>query len=154
MSALDPFVGMSLEEARAWLRARVDHGAACPACTQFAKVYKRSVGSASARALIRLYRTSGQQYAHFPSILGRKQADETKMVYWGLIEEERTLRPDGGRAGWWRVTDFGVDFVLERATIPKVARVYDGRCLELGGRPWSIVDALGKKFNYRELMDS
>lgn len=74
------------------------------------------------------------------------------MVHWGLIEEEPIVRPDGGRAGWWRITPFGQQFVLGNSTVPKYARLYDGRCLGLEGVPVTIRDCLGTKFNYADLM--
>ena len=78
--------------------------------------------------------------------------EEPKLRYWGLLEEELELRPDGGRAGWWRVTELGEWFVLKEATVPRYARIYDNRCLSLVGDQVSITDALGTKFNYDDLM--
>jgi hypothetical protein len=43
--------------------------------------------------------------------------------------------------------------VLNRSLVPTYAQIYDGRCLGYDGEPVSIVDALGKKFDYHELME-
>jgi hypothetical protein len=142
----------AVAEARAWLRERVDHGERCPVCTQLAKVYRRSITSRSARSLIALYRAVGRDWGHLPTILRDKQADEAKMAYWGLIEEERVRRPDGGRAGWWRVTAAGQEWLQGHSTVPKYARIYDGRCLGLEGPETTIHEALGTRFNLAELM--
>lgn len=142
----------SLGEARDLLRAVVDEGDHCPCCTQFAKVYRRKITSTSARSLIRLWRAAGHDYAHLPTVLDQFHADEAKMVHWGLIEEESIIRPDGGRAGWWRVTELGALWISRAVTVPKYARVYDGRCLGMTGPGVTIDDALGTKFSLIELM--
>lgn len=149
------FDGELLSDAKRWLRSRLDAGARCPCCTQRAQTYRRPITSAMAVALIALYRAAGRTYGHLPTILQDKQAwvsDEAKLRYWGLIEELPEKREDGGRAGWWRLTQLGEDFVRARAAVPRHARIYDGRCLELVGKQTSIRDALGTKFNYDALM--
>jgi hypothetical protein len=150
---LGPADGDTLGIARAWLRNRVEAGAACPCCRQFAKVYRRKVNSGMARSLIRMYRADPERgYVYIPD-LGSRSREEGKLRYWGLVEEERTRREDGGRAGYWRVTDLGEAWVLDRITIPSHARVYDSRCLGLDDtQRVSIRDALGNHFNYDELM--
>jgi hypothetical protein len=152
MSALPS--NATLDEARAWLRDRVDEGERCPCCTQRAQVYRRKITSASAWALVKLYRERGLDWGHLPTILGRKQADEAKMVHWGLIEQAPMTRDDGSnRAGWWRVTPLGEAFVLGDVAVPKYARIYDSRCLGLDdSETVTIEDALGERFRYDDLM--
>lgn len=155
MTGLSP--EMSLQEAKDWLRVRVDDGAKCPCCTQFAKLYRRKINSTMARALILIYRNGGgSRFVHIPSLRAvlapHHSNEEPKLRYWDLLEEEQTVRPDGGRAGWWRVTDLGARWVLGAATVPKYARIYDGRCLRVEGDQVTIRDALGDRFDYRELM--
>ena len=74
------------------------------------------------------------------------------MRYWGLVEEQSDARPDGGRAGYWRVTRLGRLFVLARVKLPEYAQVYNGECLALAGPRIGIQQALGKGFSYAELM--
>jgi hypothetical protein len=147
---------MSLKDARDELRNRVEHGHECPCCKQYAKVYKRTIYATIARALIVMYREGGtSECVHIPSLFARKAAaDVPKLRHWGLIEEERAVREDGGRAGYWRVTGKGEQFVLNHVTVPRNARVYDNRVLSFTGRHVSIVDCLGTAFDYRELMSS
>ena len=92
-------------------------------------------------------------FVHLPTVLGRKQADEAKLRYWGLIEEELKLREDGGRAGWWRVTDAGALWARGLSAVPRYAVIFDSKLLRLEGPPLTIVEALGNRFNYRDLMD-
>jgi hypothetical protein len=146
----------TLGEAKDWLRERVDNGAACPCCTQFAKVYTRKINSSQARALVLQYAKYRRGWAHLPALRMLQGAqhsnEEPKLRYWGLLEEESDLRPDGGRAGWWRVTRRAEMFVHEEIKVQKYARIYDGRCLGLKGELIGIKDALGSRFDLGELM--
>jgi hypothetical protein len=153
--------GTTLLEAQEWLRERVDHGAACPCCTQFAKVYRRKIHSTMARDLLITYREAGQEWFHLPSLLASRAGvrpgqggDFCKLAYWGLIEEDDAVRDDGStRSGWWRITDLGDQFVRNRLAVPKYARIYDGRCMGLVDESMATIrDALGSKFNYDDLM--
>lgn len=149
--------GMTLGEAKDWLRDRLDEGARCPCCDQFAKVYKRRIHATMARELIIMYRASeAGEYVYLPALLDTSKhgGDTIKMVFWGLIEEDTETVPKNGakRAGWWRLTDRGRRFVLGFEPVPKYARVYDGRCLGFEGEHVTITDALGAKFDYQLLM--
>lgn len=142
-----------LADAQVWLRNRVDKGERCPCCTQFAKVYRRKINSGMARSLIRMYHISPGDWIHLPTEIGARSREEGKLAYWGLVEEENTLRPDGGRAGYWRITPLGHAFVLGNIALPKYARIYDGRCLGLDtSEKATIKDALGTAFDYDDLM--
>lgn len=144
---------MTLREAQDELRGMLDAGEKCPCCTQLAKVYKRKLNSGMAVSLIRMYRAAGIAWQHIPTTIGARSREEGKLRYWGLVEEETTVRrDDGGRAGFWRVTSLGSDFALGLASVPSHARIYDGRCLGLVGDPIGIRDALGERFDYEELM--
>jgi hypothetical protein len=148
---------MTLGEARDRLRELVmkeKEGVPCPCCRQLAKIYRRTIYSTIARALIVMYREGGTtEFVHIPSMFARKAAaDVPKLRYWKLLEEDPVKREDGGRGGWWRVTPTGEQFIRTRLTLPKVCRVYDNKVLSRKGPDVSIVDCLGKRFNYRELM--
>jgi hypothetical protein len=143
---------MSLGEARELLRELVGHGCSCPCCTQFAKVYERKINSTMARTLITLFRAASPgTFVHTPSLPGDTH-EASQLEWWKLIEEESVRRPDGGRAGWWCVTDLGVQFARREIALPKYARIYDHRCLGLTDEPVNIVDCLGQRFDYAELM--
>jgi hypothetical protein len=154
-----PDLDGSLRDAQDWLRERLDEGEHCPCCTQFAKVYRRRLTSSSARALIGMYNKARLDWVDVPrlGVLTSGRGDECKARYWGLIEPyPDAVREDGSsRVGLWRLTPAGEQFVLNKSLIPKHALVYDTRLLSLDDRDGqvSIVDCLGKKFNYRELMD-
>lgn len=126
----------------------------CPCCEQLAKVYRRNIHSAIARGLIMAYRAGANDtFVHAPTVTRSGDSLElSKARYWGLVEEESKLRPDGGRAGWWRLTPLGVAFVESSATVPKYALLYDGNLIRTEGDPVTIEDALGDKFSLMELM--
>jgi len=155
----DPIPGddWPLGEARDWLRDRVEDGASCPCCRQFAKVYKRKINHSAVRGLVAIYAQRNNEnggYAHLPSLgLGRLGGEAARLSYWGLIEEERVEREDGGRAGWWRITPQGIDWLHSRIAVPTYARIYDGRLLGLTGAPWRVKDAVKEHFDLRDLME-
>lgn len=145
---------VTLADARAWLGDQLQRGGAvCPCCSQLAKIYKRKLNSNMARTLIIGYRTVGLAWFHAPTTVGDR-GELAKLRYWGLVEEEQTLRADGGRAGWWRVTSKGEQFILGRIELPAHALVYDGELLRLDESDGliGIRAALGEKFSYQELM--
>lgn len=145
----------TLGEARAWLREQAQaEGAKCPCCTQFTRVYRRIITSAMARGLIAMWRDSPTDWFHMPTVLGHLAGDHAKLRYWGLIEEETVRRVDGGRAGWWRITEQGARFVKRAALVPRHALVFDGQLMRLDATDGhvSIADALGERFDYGALM--
>lgn len=148
----------TLGEARAWLlaQAKVD-GASCPCCKQFTRIYRRGLGGPMARTLIRAYRLHGLDPWHLPTVTGGASGDNAKLAYWGFIVPLPGEREDGSRRhGWWRITEYGAAWVQDRVRVPRYAVVYAGRCLGLdkaGEQEWGVQDALGPRFNYRELMD-
>jgi len=147
----------TLGDARAWLRGSLDRGERCPCCTQRAQVYRRAITSAMARALIHSFRIAGVNNSfHMPSVLTDRLSyggDAAKLAYWDLIIEDHTPREDGGRAGWWKVTNTGMLYATNRITLPKYARVFDGRCLGYEGDHVSILQSLGKQFNLIALLE-
>lgn len=148
--------GMVHADVQAKLREAVKQpgGAICPTCTQHAQIYRRQIYSRMARDLIALWRAGGtEEFVHAPTVLRRARGDDAKLRYWGLIEEESERRPDGGRTGYWRVTEKGADFVRGLIRLPKHALVYNGRLLGMDdSETCSIQQCLGVQFDYNELM--
>lgn len=145
----------TLGQAKTWLRQRIHDGEKCPCCGQMAKIYRRRIHHTIARSLIQVY-TLGKKrgahgWVHVPTAIG-PACEVGKARYWSLIEEAAEKRKDGGRAGWWRLTDNGKAFVEGRVKIRTHALIYDSRCLGMEGEYVSIQDALGSKFSYEELM--
>jgi hypothetical protein len=130
-------------------------GLACPCCDQYARVYRRRLNASMVRALLCMYVEAGTtDYVHTPTLLAGKRGEEARLSYWSLIRESDGERTDGGRRGWWRVTDRGELFLNGDITVPSHALVYNGRCLQLDGDPIGVRDALGSGFDLRELLRS
>jgi hypothetical protein len=151
----------TLQDAHDWLRQHVRDGAVCPCCRQLAKIYRRKLNSSMARSLIWLVRAAGptldwvEVTQRAPRWLVRSR-ELSKLTYWGLVEKcpKDPASTSGGRdSGAWRPTPDGVDFAMARTHLPAHALVYDNRVLRLdGAEQVDIRQALGKRFNYEELM--
>lgn len=148
--------GMTLGELRPRileLRKTAD-GCECPACDHKVKEYQRTIHYTMARELIRCYHAAPVEWFHMPTIVGHNGGDITKTRHWGLIEADTTIRrEDGGRAGYWRLTEKGRAFVEGRLRVPKYAPTYKHELIgSLYGEPVDIRDCLADKFHYDELM--
>jgi hypothetical protein len=168
---------ITLDDAKRWLRERFAAGADCPCCGQHVKLYKRPLNASMAYVLLMLYRdaTVGRQWVHMPSFIAHQTKDNPRMAaavrgdwaklrFWGLLEAERDAeRPDGSdRVGHYRITDLGRQFCEDRVAVPAYVYLFNERIVtapilrEYGITPDASVirisEALGKKFDYRELM--
>jgi len=143
----------TIQVGKDWLLAQLHKGANCPLCGQRAQLYRRKINAGMAHSMIRMYRSVGTGWCHVPTVVGAKSREEGKCAYWGLLEEQSGKGLHGGRAGYWRLTERGEAFVLNQIQVPTYALVYNGRVMGFEGAMMSIKDALGTKFDYRELMD-
>ncbi len=82
--------------------------------------------------------------------------DYAKLVHWNLIEQKPKDRGDTTRrdSGLWRPTFKGLDFAHQRCVVPSHVYLYDNILQKSEDTQINIVDALGKHFDYRELMRS
>lgn len=140
---------------RAYFADNVDHGLRCPLCAQFAKRYRRKLNKRMIKAL-RLLVQSGAalDFVHAPTVLSTAAGparDPGMLALFNLVEELQVVRDDGGRAGYWRVTEAGLAFLRGKLTLPKYALVYDGRRLGYTGDPVSI-NTVAPEFRLDDLM--
>jgi hypothetical protein len=152
---------MTLGRARELLRELAADGHECPACGQHCEIYERPLNSVAVRAVIALWRVHDKGFGHLPTVAREHLADVQGQggylvlgQHWDLIEEERRVRPDGGRAGYWRVTDLGEAFIHGRRVIPSHVRLYDGHRLGYADRRKlvNVDDVLSKNFDLAELL--
>ena len=148
----------TLDEARDFVLEHLEEGVDCPACGQTAREYRRSMTATCARVLLALYRQD-PAFVHLPTLAAEQLPDVahqggylTLAHYWQLIEEEPTVREDGGRAGYWRLTAAGRDFVEHRCTVPRYAHIFNGRRRRYSGVQVSITAVLGARFDYNALV--
>lgn len=127
-------------------------GGKCPCCDQRAQEYDRQINSSMALALIKFYQANGREWGHLRKHDHSREG--SKLRHWGLLENEKALRPDGGRSGWWRVTDDGESFAQGRLRVARTVWIYDNKVTRVDDSNGTvdINDALGKDFNYSELM--
>lgn len=146
----------TIKEAKEHIAKNALEGVECPCCKQFFKVYKRTINGTMAKTLIRIYNKAKQvgfsTWLHIRRDInnGREPAgDYAKLRYWGLIEER------DGHSGYWRVTPNGRRFVERDISVPKYALVLSRKCLKLDDtEKITITDALGKKFDLKELLSA
>lgn len=142
-------------------------GCKCPVCNQNVKLQKYTINSEMAKCLIDLYKLNKNNpnkiWFHVAAdikISIKVSGAFAKLRHWGLIEQ---LPKDSSitvkkTSGMWRITDKGLDFVLNRITVPKFIKVYNqtfyGFEEQKGdkNKPITITDAISTKFNYSELL--
>ena len=142
---------MTLDEAKEELQSRLDKGATCPCCGQFAKIYNRKLNSAMAYSLILVAKYFGanpwEEWLHVERYLSRKTraTDFYKLKFWNLIEE-------GPKSSHWKILPLGYSFVNNQVLVPKKVSIYNNVLIEPSTSTTTIVEALGNHFNYFELM--
>lgn len=132
-------------------------GCSCPTCGQFVKVYNRTITSTMARQLIHAWRCHGAgKWFHTRDVVmdSSGAGDFSKLEFWGLIEKSKAKPEDDFKrtSGLWRVTDKGAAFIAGDLSLPRHAAIYNNKLLDFIGPDEGIKEALGNRFNYRELM--
>ena len=128
----------TIEEAKEFLATHALDGAVCPCCSQYFKVYKRTINKTQALALVAFYKHakvvgfdcflhpikdfSGSDVSfNIRSISG----DWAKLRYWGLIQESES------KLGRWRLTSRGVMFVDGIIDVPRFVFVLNKECIKI-----------------------
>lgn len=160
-----------IERVRRFFASRLDTGDDCPCCTRYAKRQHRVLGCGPARWLIELVYLYKDDPIHTGQVIKNLKganvsgSDATSVLpLYGLISpapapsrksippSERSKAPKGRTSGYWRPTQLGRDFVFEKINVPERVVTCLGLPEAFEGIPVSIREALGKKFNYAELM--
>lgn len=151
----------TLEEAQGYVYALREKGVVCPCCGRFSKVYKRGITGSMARSLIALYwyfkQPDAEEWVHshrYLTGLKLNSANDVALLrHWGLIEAKQEVTEDGNpRNGYHRITKAGRDWVEGKTTIPRRLVLYNQECVDFDGEPIGIERALGKRFDYQEVM--
>jgi hypothetical protein len=146
---------MLLEKAKEELFDNLEEGVECPCCGQFAKIYHRPMHRTMALMLIRLYELDAKEhgYHHASEIVHQitdtGTNDLSKLRYWDFIEEMPKGQQNKRTSGFWAITDKGRAFALNRSTVASHIKIYNKQFLGFEGDPVSIVDVLGKDFDYK-----
>ncbi len=142
---------ISLREAREIVMRERGGGVICPCCDKYVKVYSRSFNASMARSLIWLVNASksGSLWIDVPMQAPQWLVRTNQLSlarWWGLVERFPS------QSGMWRPSKDGVKFAQCLTRIPSNVLTYNGDFLEYEGSLISITDALGKHFDYDELM--
>jgi hypothetical protein len=138
-----------MAEIQDWLFEHAEKGTECPICERKARIYKRSITYRMVMALVNLYRWN--DWVHLPTNDESKEA--ARLRYWGMIEEQSKVRPDGGKPGVWRIRPRGRLFLQGDTKVPKYAHVFGSKLLKFSGKQISVYDAVrSQRFDLTELL--
>jgi len=135
----------------------------CPCCRHHVKIYKRKLNSGMAKTLIYTYRFfKDRPYAYLDvahymlkQIPNWVPSDYGKLVWWGLLEKCEDPPEKGKKSsGKYRMTHKGRMFTERRIKVPAHAIEFLSEVESFSETEVDIVQALGKHFNYYELMRS
>jgi hypothetical protein len=160
MNADRPGPAATLEEAREWLKAAREEGTNCPCCNRPARVYRRKLNYAMAHGLILIYDyfATHDGWLHVPTFLNGKGVvarggDLSKLTHWGLLVGSGEIRADdSSRVGDYKLTRRGIKFVEREIAVPAWLKLINNEVVERSDERVYIDAALGKFFNYAELM--
>ena len=129
----------------------------CKVCDQHVKEYRKSLSSNSARflfSLVSVSKTKKDGWVHHTDCIYQSR-NYPEVAYWGLAYTKKDASKDKKTSGFWRPTQLGVDFIKNKIKIPKYVHVYNAKVVRIDdSEKVSIIDSLGSKFNYSDLMKS
>lgn len=145
----------TVEEAKNWLRDRLTEGDRCPVCKQHCKIYRRKITSSMVTTAAKVRRAqdgpnSNDGYVYLPDIFQHSR-DFATMAYFGLAGQAPGKRIDGGRPGWWRITEDGMEFLRGNKKVHKYALIYNGARIGYDGEEISVRE-IAPEFRFDELM--
>lgn len=134
-------------------------------CTKYAirlssgKVYTRHLNSNMALCLLALYRHGINEFVKVEDFLLQngypRCGDFSYLTHYGFLEKLIANREDGSkRNGYYKITGRGLLFAENKTYVPEKFIICNGKLLGFEGKNISIRQALGKKFNYNELMEN
>lgn len=140
MEMEDPAV--TVAEAKAWLKANYDKrdGCLCPACGQTVRLSTRSISPKQVRDLKAINdacELSSGGWVNVSAIASVRGGDYAKLRFWGLLAQHEE------RAGRWRVTLLGKQFLAGKATVNRHVFVYNNRVRAYSDDRVSIRDVVG-----------
>lgn len=135
-----------------------DGEASCPCCRRNSRKYPRALNSGMARTLVWLVRRWEVRRCDWIDVQATAPAfvlrsnEIGKLAAWGLAEQLPSEERQKRRSGSWRPTQLGRDFVHRRVKVQSHAVFYNSEIEQFTGEPITICKALGKRFDYNELM--
>ena len=124
----------------------------CECCGSSINIWKKPLIGIAICELIKLYNIYkiDNTPVHI-SKFSKQRSNFYTLAYWGLIKGSDKV--DGKKtAGLWVPTDKAVKFIKNEITIPSYAVTKNNKLITLTGEEKTIIQSLGKKFNYDELI--
>jgi hypothetical protein len=152
---------LTVEEATArFFEAAAQHGMVCPCCLRFGKYYKRRLNGSMVRSLMWLVQFSKLHPGTWIDVANTapRWLLRTKQLatcrYWRLIEAKPHVPDEKKCNGFWKPTELGVRFIYNQIVLPSYVIEYKTKVLQRADIYVSVVEALGVKHNYLELLNS
>jgi hypothetical protein len=134
-----------------------DKGANCPCCGRWGKINGYQITSTQVRGMIWMFQNFHENewvdLGKAPKWVLRSKSMAT-LHHWGLLETKKNTGKKVRGSGLWRLTPLGRDFIHRHITLPKYAFVFNNRLEKYSEDQVDVVQALGKKFSYEELMNT
>lgn len=133
-------------------------GMACPCCDRFGRKYRRKFNSGMAASLVWLVGEYGRHpiWVDVPKVAPRSVVSSRefdKLALWGMAAPHVNEDTQKRCSGVWRPTILGERFVRGvGVVIYSHAIVYNGKVERWDGESIDVVEALGERFDYAELL--
>lgn len=143
----------TIAEAQAYLNINPKKAKPCPCCQQTVKLYTRKVNVRMLLPLFKLTKLNPDIYHHVSTFdMNTSKGEFTKLRYWNLVEMKDNEDTKKKTSGMWRITDKGKLFLKGKITIPLSCDIYNAKVRSFSTERIDIIGALGKNFDYAELM--
>lgn len=131
-------------------------GGRCPCCRRWGKINGYQITSTQVRGMIwmlkRFRRNQWVELAKAPKWVLRSKSMAT-LHHWNLLENKSKKDDEDKRSsGFWRLTQTGRNYLRCHITLPKYAFVFDNTLVKFSKEHVDVIQSLGKKFSYEELM--
>ena len=133
-----------------------DKGVNCPCCGRWGKINGYQITSTQVMGMLWMLNNFRKSEwidigkAHKMILRSKPLAT---LRHWELVEKKpKDLKEDKRASGLWRLTPKGRDFLRKKIALPKYAFVFNSRLVKYSKQEIDVVQALGKKFSYEEVM--
>lgn len=147
----------TVKEAQDYVKEYAEDGVYCPCCERLVKLYKRKLHSEMAAFLFRLvfaYKTHPRWYSTRELVPGTSKSttDGSYLVHWDLVQKEPAKNNSGGKAGSYKPTQRGIDFVMGEVVVPSHIHMLCGELVGYSDDYVTFAECIENKFDYDELM--
>ena len=154
---------MDFDKVKEEFSSQLEKGTVCPCCGRFSKLYGRKINSSMAWTLLLVYDFYKKEknlrkwlkvesyLKELPAVPTSLRGDFPKLRYWGLITQNPN-EIEGVKTGLYKITEKGINFCENKIRVSKIAFVHNKIVKSFSEEQIDIVEALGDRFSYRELI--